>query len=87
MLNKTHFFVEFYIKLWYNLGSAFSLKDINELVATGKFSYSDFDDYIRNDNNVQKETVDKIEHRIKKYLFKLKPIAHYVPYFDDENKR
>lgn len=51
------------------------------------FSYSDFDDYIRNDNNVQKETVDKIENRIKKYLFKLKPIAHYVPYFDDENKR
>ena len=27
----------------YNLDSAFSLKDINELVATGKFSYSDFD--------------------------------------------
>ena len=27
----------------YNLDSAFSLKDINELVATGKFAYSDFD--------------------------------------------
>lgn len=51
------------------------------------FSYNDFDDYIRNDNNVEKETVDKIESRIKKYSFKLKPIAHYVPYFDNENKR
>lgn len=51
------------------------------------FSYNDFDDYIRNDNNVQKETVNKIENRVKKYSYKLKPIAHYVPYFDNENKR
>lgn len=45
------------------------------------FSYKDFGDYIRGIQMPDKETVSKIEERIKKNAFKLKPIAHFDPGF------
>lgn len=44
------------------------------------FSYKEFDDYIRDNRELPKETVEKIEKRINDNAFKLKPIEHFMPY-------
>jgi NAD+ synthase len=43
------------------------------------FSYEDFGNYIRGIKTPSEEIVNKMEERMKKNAFKLKPIAHFIP--------
>lgn len=44
------------------------------------FSYGDLDKYIRKTGELPRDVVTKIETRIGKNAYKLKPIAHFEPY-------